>query len=319
MEKLNMRDTLTRYGLFMPRRYKTREKQSFANVVHKEFTSLGYKVSIYSSQNKKFKGANLVIGDPFSASQILMAPYDTPSSVLLPGFKYYPFSAKPNIKQEMYNQAISIAIQTLCFVGVYFLFKDFMSATLWPRIGRIVGFVVLFLIFILFTVSRGNLVNFDRASAALAVLDKVLHDVKESDRHKLAVVFLDRSTMAYDGLRLLKDQLGDKDDIPMLYLDALAKGDLLVLARREAEPLTKLNKDLAELKEAYKEKVFTKEQANANFLSFFPKMAVLVSGEVEGPEFVVKNTRSRKDSEVDIERLELITKALVKQVARAKE
>lgn len=102
----------------------------------------------------------------------------------------------------------------------------------------------------------------------------------------------------------------------MIVLDCIASGDTMLLAHRKGcAGKAKQLMELAKQKElSITDREFSEEKADHNILTFGRNMLYLVSGSVEGKEFVVKNTRSKEDIRVDMIRLEKIAQTLIEFV-----
>ncbi|MCI9199883.1 MAG: hypothetical protein HFI03_05530 [Lachnospiraceae bacterium] len=100
--------------------------------------------------------------------------------------------------------------------------------------------------------------------------------------------------------------------VGMLLLDCIAYGDTLVAAhgQDDAESARKLIEIGENHELAIRDKVYTEEKIEGNILSFLPGGIYLASGSIEKGEFVVKDTRSPKDTKVDMERLEKIAASI---------
>lgn len=95
--------------------------------------------------------------------------------------------------------------------------------------------------------------------------------------------------------------------------DCISSGEKLLVAHRKntdgsAEKLIETAKvNGIELKN----KMYSDEKAGKNILTFEENMMYVVSGDIEKNEFVVKDTKSKKDIKVDINRLENIAKTFI--------
>jgi len=154
--------------------------------------------------------------------------------------------------------------------------------------------------------SYPNPINFNRNSASLAVIEKLAKELKAKD---VSFVMVDQCVNSYQGLKLLQSILPVNKAV--ILLDALAAGEKLVIVHRE-------DTDVAKFLQAgsleFFNKSYDEEQANKNQLHFLNHGVVIASGSIKKQQFVVKNTRSKNDTNLDLERLQKLTDLLLKTV-----
>lgn len=154
-----------------------------------------------------------------------------------------------------------------------------------------------------------NRVNFNRNTASVILCREVARELKDKKK-KAAFILLDKASCSYEGLIQARDWY--KDEVVnkiFVFLECLAVGETIVLAHRE-DMTGKIDVFTNSELNIYP-KLYSEEKVSHMALGIFPKLLHLVSGEVEDNEFVVKNTRTKMDYIVDIDRMEMIKKVLV--------
>lgn len=295
------------FGVTLAKRYTPRQKSIFLSQAHKYFQDLGYKVSYQNIKSKLSSVTNMVIGELSTTSVVVACAYDTPSKAALPNYLYYPFNRKKNLQQENINLIIQFILMGLCFLGIYFLLSHSKGYSL---LFKIVSFLISGILgFTAYKLMKGyaNKVNFNRCSASVALIAKLALKLKE--KKSIAFVLLDQNVNSYEGLKLLKNEIKNSKKI-IIYLDSLSFGTKLVCAHNE-----KMNNTSVQLLKQLKpleliDKTYGTERCEDTMLHFFTDMLVLTSGEIIQGQLAVKNSRSSKDYEVDMNRLESIEKGI---------
>ncbi len=295
------------FGVTLAKRYTAKQKSIFLSQVYQYFLKLGYKISYQNNSNKVNPVTNMVIGELDTASVVVVCAYDTPSRVVIPNYLYYPFNTKKNLREENINLFFQFILMGICFISIYFLLIFFKTYSLLFKI--ISSLICGILVIIAYKLMKGsaNRVNFNRCSSSVALIAKLAQELKENKN--ISFVLLDQNVNSYEGLKLLKKELKNNKKL-ILYLDSLAFGTNLVCAHNEkmndiADLLVNHLKDLNIINKTYKQ-----ERCRETMLHFFDNMLVLTSGEIIRGELAVKNSRSGKDYQLDINRLERIEKGI---------
>ncbi len=296
-----MKDNMLTYGVTLGRRFTRSDKYYFLKSAAESFPPLGFQ----TRQIIVKKRINLTAGELDNAKTVIIAAYDTPPVSLI-GAPYYPFSPTQSVAGQKRSLLVQI-LGGLAFALLSWLFTHlFLSSTGFLGIvsAILLGLSVIMALF-MFTI-RGNRLNFNRNSASLAAM----HTIAEKCRgnSSLGLVFLDGTVASSDGYKQLETMCSSEGKT-FIVLDCLAQGETLVLAFRpeqkaQAHRLTALAKahglDITE-------REYSTEKAEKNILSASANMMFLVSGSIEDRRFVVKNTGTKKDVQLDIARLERIT------------
>lgn len=306
-----MRDKMMFYGVTLAKRYTKRQKAYFLAHIFEAYSTYGFTPKLQSRKSWTGNINHVIAGSLEKAGTIVIAAYDTPSGAFLPGYRYYPFHTELNKKEERKNILVQILIAAIFSItacaGTMRFFKTFSIGMLLLALVSIGAAVWAIRV-------KKNPVNFNRNSASLAVMEKAAQ--KRQGDETIAFVFLDQGISSFEGLKLFREKLeavaeGRKKRV--VVLDCIAYGDTLVAAhgadgREDA-------KELESIGEYHglpiRDKLYTKEKIEGNILSFLPGGIYLSSGSIEDGEFVVKDTRSRKDVKADMERLEKIADVIM--------
>ena len=300
-----MKDLMMLYGVTLGKRYLKREKDIFVEALAVYFSKLNYSVGVQGKQSPFSALNDIVIGEIKSAKKIIVAAYDTPSRVLVPNYLYYPFNMKRNMRYENLNLLIKLFASCLLAVSAFFILRGFVQYELWLKTVAILVSLLLVLITYFCLKEKGNIVNFNRNSASIAVICAAAREYKNKD---VAFVLLDQCVNSYEGFKLLLEHI-DAESKEILMLEALASGEELVLVNKGKTSVLSMMKNKEDL--SIYEKAYDASSGGDNFMSLFPNILYFGSGSNKNKQFVIKNTRSRKDCEVDMARLETIGRVVL--------
>lgn len=299
---MTLKDMMMLYGVTLSERRTKKQKYLFAKQLKEFAEEKDIPFQVVEHKMGRYTVENIMVGNPKAADTILAVPYDTPTRSIVK-CDYYPFHQQLTIKDEKRNLVVT-SIISLAFVAIAYM--GFAIAK-----GRILFYgsaVVSLLIAASVLFLNGNKVNFNRHSASVATATKLLEDCK---KNKVCVIFCDKITKGYDGYRLLVEHIHSKAQI--IALDCIAYGEKLVVAHgKEMSDEAKL---LADKLNAL-DKCYSNEQMKNNVLSVLPNCLFVTSGEIENGELVVKNTRSKNDVKLDMNRLEMIEKEICDYINR---
>lgn len=303
-----MKEMMTQVGVTLAKRYTSQQKKLFLEEAAKLFRQDGLSTGEITEQTKMYRVSHLTAGDLQHAKHVFAAAYDTPSRMLLSGSGYAPFNPDYNLKAENRNLMLECVLTVLCFLGIWYLSRGWASGSVWMRILIVLAIAVLAYGAFQLMKGKANEVNFNRSSAAAAVL----LDMASEDCPDTAYVLLDRSVNSYEGLKILAGHLQKGQEL--IYLDALASGETLVVGHRAGTDASKLMESLSNTQP--REKAFDEEKARACLLQFAENMKVITAGRAEGANLLVRPSRSDKDYAIDMDRLEKIRNDLVNYTKR---
>lgn len=298
-----MKDKMMFYGVTLGKRYTRGQKELFLEEAVKACGEHGRRTCFQTRQNRLSGLCSLVIGDLDQADTVVACAYDTPGASVLPGIRYYPFHPARNTREEGRVLLFHLFLAAACFLPVFLLLKDFTALSMGGRLWR--GLAALPFLAVAWRLLQGfaNPVNFNRNSAAVAVVMKLAETV---DNPQVAFVLMDRGCSSLWGARVLQEAC--KEEKTVILLDGLAAGEKMVTAHRKGADISGL------WREGWIDKEYEETQ---NILGLFSKGILLTSGSVEKGQFVVRHTRSRGDREVDMERLTEIYEMMKKRLDRA--
>ena len=297
-----MKENMMFYGVTLSQRYTLKQKECFLEEVIKKCKDNGYKTSFISKHGSYYQLANLVIGDLDKAKTIVCASYDTPRKSLIP-VNYYPFAAKNNVSMGKKNVIVDAVIMIIMFLLSYVILLNFNEASTSIKSLKIIMLAVLIIFTFFVLKGTANKVNFSRNSAAVAMVMELMENNQNSS---VAYVLLDRNTVTYEGLKALKEKLQDTSK-EIILLDALAYGNDTCIAYNKNVDISDFKHDTYILKEY---------QNPTNALQYFKNMIQISCGDIEDHMFVVKNTCTNKDYEIDMNRLEEIYQLLMTHINR---
>lgn len=303
-----MKDLMMLFGVTLAKRYTNRQKRIFYSQLEPFLEKMGYTIKYQQLQKKLIRVKNILIGDIYKAQYVVLCPYDTPSRSLLP-YKYYPFNSSKNLQQE--NK--ELLLRSLIYIGscvvAYFVVNQFLMLTTILKIFVIVVLVCLLIFCYQLLMGIANSVNFNRNSASVALLIALAERTKKNTN--ICYILLDKNVSSNAGLKLLTEDERIKNKI-FIYLDCVSYGEELVCAHSQATS-SEAKKIISFLSEvAVIDHVFEEERLSETNLKYFPKLLHVCVGSIENRQFLVRNTRSKKDFKVDIHRLETLRKGLLK-------
>ena len=294
------------FGVTLAKRYTKSQKRIFYTQAEPFFKKLGFAVAYQTSQKRLSQVSNLLIGDLHKAETIVLSPYDTPSSSLLP-YKYYPFNLSENVSQENIELFLRTLFYVLSCLLAYFVFGHFPAFTPLFKVLSIVLLAALILFCYKLIVGIPNPVNFNKNSASVALLAALAE--KTRNNPGIAYVLLDKNADSSGGLKLLAEDESLKNKT-FLYVDSVAFGEKLACVHTP-EMASEARKFMAALSGLeVLERTFSGDRLNNTILPAFPKLLHICVGTIEKQKFYVQNTRSKKDMKIDVPRLEQLCSGL---------
>lgn len=292
------------YGITLGKRYSKKQKAQFVEHICKEAKQCGYPVKLQSKQGKTRPLHNVIVGDLDSAKKVVIAAYDTPSKIYIPDYKYYPFNITKHLNQEKLNFFIQSILGFVAVLIAYFIWWQGSSYSLVIQVlTSVIAFLCICYAYAMFK-GKANRCNFNRNSASIALLVSMMNDMKQDAT--VAFVFLDQGVNSYEGLRYFVNELQHQQ---VLLLDCLAQGELLVCAHCDHVKSHSIINNTENLE--FYDKCYESSKVQHNVLSIYDNMLYLASGDMLEKQFVIRNTRSKQDYHVDLERLEKIKQTII--------
>lgn len=308
MEKNTMKDLLLLFGVTLPRRYTKVQKRIFYSEAEPLFNELGYSVTYQDSKNKFTRIDNMLIGNVEKAETVILCPYDTPARSFFQ-YKYYPFTKAQNLKQESKDLLLRMLIFTATCLLTYSVISQFSILGTLLKILGIVLIASLLMIAYFMLAGLASPINFNKNSASVALIASLAMKTRKN-KAKVCYVLLDKNTDSNAGLKnLLQDERFKHKKF--IFLDSVASGEKLVIAHRDAmmSDSKKISARLPGINVV--DLSVPDEEIKDTILGLSPKTLHICVADNENNNYVVKNTRSKKDLKVDLPRLKLLEKCLV--------
>jgi len=308
----NMKDSMMLYGVTLGERRKKKSKAAFASYIKEKYEELGYSVRLDSIRTKYMTLNNIYAGDIDGAEIIIAAAYDTASRVFIPGYRYYPFHRSRTIGQERWNLLLMFLAALLMTLVLGFCTFQYTNDNGPEKIAIGIIAVILTGMILKWFTGFSNRFNFNRNSASLAVMEQVAGSLSESGT--VAFAFLDNTASSYDGIKkMLENPLKAR---AVVILDCISSGEILVAGHgKEGKAETERMISDSNIQEMV-DKCYTTEKKEQNALNLSEKIIYLTSGKIRKGDLVVEGTRSRKDIQVNMERLGKISNMLKEYVER---
>lgn len=307
-----MQDLMAVLAGYYGKRYMRGQKIRFLKFFSKEFEGLGYRTQVYRRQGLfKNEMLHMSAGNLKTAETVFVVSYDTPTRILYPGYVYNPFERdreqKYNLKNGILGLAAALAAGFLYFLYVFPIFGEGM-----PLLVKIaLGVMTLVLVLLIHGLMNGfpNSYNFSRNTAGLVVCRRLAEVVRGK---RAGFIFVDLSTSSNEGLKVLKEQLGDVlYHKTVIFLDCLGFGGQLALGSRKEMRL-----EAERLAGCFAPGSVCQLDVKGTFGELFPQAVVLSQGIFHDGRFYVKNTRSRRDCRINFHALEEIVEALALYIQR---
>ncbi|MCI5774374.1 MAG: hypothetical protein MR210_07430 [Erysipelotrichaceae bacterium] len=304
-----IRDYILDFGIAMPSRYFKFQKANYIDALLKEFKKLGYKYELKAFKDVK----NIEVGDVDNAKIIFMTAYDTPSKVNVPNYIYYPFSAEQNIKQEQRNLLFTSVMVVGCVLVLMILYYASILFINIPEMLKLLIVVLGIAIIFYLLLPMPNKANINRHSVSVALMLDIATKVQKD---QVAFVFLDKQSINFRGLNTyIKQSKYSFNDKLVVYLDCLADGETTVFAH--SVNIDKKFLDSLKCNELnFVLKQFSDNYLNKIGFNGINKIIDVCSGKIENHEFIVKNTRTKQDVHLKMDRISKIEEVLLEMVGK---
>ena len=293
-----LKDRMIAFAGIFGKRYSKKQKIRFLRYIQSSAQEKGVKMYLDEGEASGKSGCNVYLGPTQRAKTILTVPYDTPSRLWWPGFHYYPMDPERNARQESLVMALNFALAAVLLAAYWFaVFRRCFSA------GGPIGVLVLFglllvaLLAVNLVLGSANAKNYSRNSASLALALEIFDGLQDGS---VAVALLDNACAGLDGYARLAEYLGGRArQTNVVILDCVMSGSELHghCTKERIEALAARNGDIQWHEAA--------SEGNA-VLSLFPRGMVITGGSWIGDATVVKGTRSGRDDELNMERMERV-------------
>lgn len=293
-----LKDRMIAFAGIFGKRYSKKQKIRFLRYIQSSAQEKGVKMYLDEGEASGKSGCNVYLGPTQRAKTILAVPYDTPSRLWWPGFHYYPMDPERNARQESLVMALNFALAAVLLAAYWFaVFRRCFSAG--GPIGGLAlfGLLLVALLAVNLVLGSANAKNYSRNSASLALALEIFDGLQDGS---VAVALLDNACAGLDGYARLAEYLGGRArQTNVVILDCVMSGSELHghCTKERIEALAARNGDIQWHKAA--------SEGNA-VLSLFPRGMVITGGSWIGDATVVKGTRSGRDDELNMERMERV-------------
>ena len=293
-----LKDRMIAFAGIFVKRYSKKQKIRFLRYIQSSAQEKGVKMYLDEGEASGKSGCNVYLGPTQRAKTILAVPYDTPSRLWWPGFHYYPMDPERNARQESLVMALNFALAAVLLAAYWFaVFRRCFSAG--GPIGGLAlfGLLLVALLAVNLVLGSANAKNYSRNSASLALALEIFDGLQDGS---VAVALLDNACAGLDGYARLAEYLGGRArQTNVVILDCVMSGSELHghCTKERIEALAARNGDIQWHEAA--------SEGNA-VLSLFPRGMVITGGSWIGDATVVKGTRSGRDDELNMERMERV-------------
>ena len=299
-----MRDLFALLCVQFAKRNTFKRKERFLAWLAHSAQDLGFEVHIDEKKKGKLKSRNLLVGNFSKCENIVVTGYDTPSKVMMPGYKYYPFNFNKDHKQEMIALGIQMASSIFVIFLFYLLVRGFNDYALWLKIIAVIIGAGMVLASFYLGKGMANKYNFNKNTSALCVGITLMQEAAAVKNNKTAFVFCDNVTASFYGFAQIAENLEKKiKGKNILIMDCIASDGDVYLAYKKAD------KKLAEtVQKGMPEcKLLERSSTVPGCFSWFDNLVYVTSGTADDEhEVIIKGTRNRKDAHLDMSRLEQV-------------
>lgn len=293
-----LKDRMIAFAGIFGKRYSKKQKIRFLRYIQSSAQEKGVKMYLDEGEASGKSGCNVYLGPTQRAKTILAVPYDTPSRLWWPGFHYYPMDPERNARQESLVMALNFALAAVLLAAYWFaVFRRCFSAGGLTGGLALFGLLLVALLAVNLVLGSANAKNYSRNSASLALALEIFDGLQDGS---VAVALLDNACAGLDGYARLAEYLGGRArQTNVVILDCVMSGSELHghCTKERIEALAARNGDIQWHEAA--------SEGNA-VLSLFPRGMVITGGSWIGDATVVKGTRSGRDDELNMERMERV-------------
>lgn len=307
-------------GLFMERKYIDTfgirhsyiQKTKFLKAMQKDVEALGYETYIHTKRMRLTRIRHLFVGNIKNAKKLVIVPYDTPTQVFWPNYKYYPIDGDMYIRKHFLPVFAPMVVAYAILLGMVYILPSLFPESMKTVLFYISVFYLFFLLaFIVFGFANKNNVNRNSASVCLAY--EALQTLDAKKRRENAFVFVDSSILKGYGGKVLSAYLEEVHKNPIkLCLNCIGMGEEVCVGfskgmRKEAQTLCKAYKG----KKSIQTKSMNDSHKFNTPIDSLNDAMILSCGSFEEENFVVYNTASKKDVYVEEEHYKTMLEMLL--------
>ena len=201
------------------------EKKRFRDYVIKSCSELGIEARAETTSNGK--NINIIVGEPTLAKAVFTAHYDTPARSLFPNIMipknklvFYAYQFAPIIA------LLVVALGISYLLGIILLNNDLAYFLLFTVLYY-GGFYFMMLAF-------KNPHNYNDNTSGVAVLLKMLTEIKKEELNEVAFIFFDNEEKGKKGsLAYFKDHKSEMNDRFLINFDCVANGNNIIFIAQD--------------------------------------------------------------------------------------
>lgn len=301
----NIKNWIMDYAVIGRRRFYRREKIRFIQRIEQDIHQMGYKTSILSPEGSKGKAINLLIGDVKKADTIIIANYDTP----VKSFGLYPY--KPfDLRHRNIRYLLMTAVPLICVALVCFLYSTFFLriewlkgifhwSDLWALLVYLIGIIAI----VRYAKGIPNRRNLNRNSSGVIALLHTAAQLNDKQKEHSAFVLTDFGCINHLGDQMLKAYLETYDHKKFIVLDSICDPHDIAICYSTA-----FKHDIKKLNACIKR--CEMNDTNMNIAHLYPNTLVFSSGKISNGELICPDVNTRKDIQIDPDRIEFIAKQI---------
>lgn len=295
---MKLKETMMLYGVTLGKRYTRRQKASFLQYVMDELDKKHISYHIQDKRSSLLSVRNIIVGDVDKADTVIVAAYDTPSIVSSDKYRWYPFQPSKNKEQDKklaFKEAI-LVILTL-FVTVLSFWNGLSVSAFYMKVLMFLCAAVLLYFTYRFSAGKACPVSFNMNSASVAVIMDMILNERCMDR--VAYILYSEGVTSVEGIKVMREVVPENKRV--IVLSGLGEGNVRLAVCSSERFIPDIFKN--ELSD-YSCHTLKVKQAEQTVLNIFPHAIILVSGEEEDNNFVIRNARTDHDHEVNMDMLE---------------
>lgn len=310
---MDTQDLVIKYGLGTPKRFSPKQKRFFINEIGKDFQQYGYNVVGKSGKMKSTRAVNLVVGDPKTASTIIVANYDTPTHNFGNPMKYHPFNGPATFASSflpIYTPLI-IGIIVLIYVVTQRAGNVDFDAKFWPSVFTVAAMLIAAILPPFMIVAVPNKINMNYNTSGCIGALKIAEKLSPEKRKNVAFVLTDQGCKKFAGDYLLREMVPDIDDKLTIVLDCLGDGEEFVIGYKEdtANEAKKLGRCFENRPKLHS---CSKEDMRFSSFSYYLRGLKLSRVTADGASWIVKNVSTNHDINCDPKHIDEAVDGIVK-------
>lgn len=292
-------------------RFSKREKRMFANEIIKDFEELGYEGIVDTKKTTFSSINNILVGNFKSARTLVVVPYDTPSKIFWPKYRYYLQDGKFMLKKNFGPVFGPMVIGYIILLIVTFYLPGLVSKEM-QYIFSVVAITYLILMFVFFFKGFANRNNAVKNNASVQMAYDIAKSLRADQKKSVAFAFTDKNDSKMQGSKLLEEYMATLRKKPIkIVLYCIGRGNVVSIGYKKG-----IRKEVNEVIKKCKGKVDTisldEEECMQYPLEYLNNVMQISSGYLDDEKrLYIDNVCTNKDKEVDEEIIEKVRGMIV--------